>query len=84
MTPDAIPILLPGIVAVSIVLMLIRPRGIAEVWWICGGALLLLALRKEKIKVGFWKFFKVGAIAMPVALFAALGGAILMHTLLGR
>jgi len=33
------------IVAVAIVLMLIRPRGIAEVWWIGGGAILLIALR---------------------------------------
>jgi arsenical pump membrane protein len=38
-------ILLPAIVALSILLMLLRPRGIAEVWWISGGALLLLALR---------------------------------------
>ncbi len=38
-------ILLPAIVAISIVLMLVRPRGIAEVWWIAGGALLLIALR---------------------------------------
>lgn len=49
----------------------------------------LLALRKdsgegaggEKLDVSFWKFFKVGAVAMPVALFAALGGAILMNML---
>jgi arsenical pump membrane protein len=47
----------------------------------------LLALRKdsgsgasgEKLDVSFWKFLKVGAVAMPVALFAALGGAILMQ-----
>ncbi len=38
----------------------------------------LLALRKEKIEVSFWKFLKVGAVAMPVALVAALGGAVLM------
>ncbi len=52
----------------------------------------LLALRKdsggnaagEKLDVSFWKFLKVGAIAMPVALFAALGGAILMQLLLGK
>jgi arsenical pump membrane protein len=52
----------------------------------------LLALRKdsaegtggEKLDVSFWKFLKVGAIAMPVALFAALGGAILMQILLGQ
>jgi arsenical pump membrane protein len=52
----------------------------------------LLALRKdsgeeadeEKLEVSFWKFLKVGAIAMPVALFAALGGAILMNVLVGK
>jgi arsenical pump membrane protein len=52
----------------------------------------LLALRKdsggdtsgEKLDVSFWKFLKVGAIAVPVALFAALCGAILMQTLVGH
>ena len=52
----------------------------------------LLALRKdsgeeaggEKLDVSFWKFMKVGAVAMPVALFAALGGAILMNLLVGK
>ena len=52
----------------------------------------LLALRKdssddsegEKLDVSFWKFLKVGAVAMPVALFAALGGAILMEMLVGQ
>jgi arsenical pump membrane protein len=52
----------------------------------------LLALRKnsgggkgeEKLDVSFWKFLKVGAIAMPVALFAALGGTILMQMLVGQ
>jgi arsenical pump membrane protein len=52
----------------------------------------LLALRKdsgkhtggEKLDVSFWRFLKVGAIAMPVALFAALGGAILMQMLVGQ
>jgi arsenical pump membrane protein len=52
----------------------------------------LLALRKdsggdtdgEELDVSFWKFLKVGAIAMPVALFAALGGAILMQLLVGQ
>jgi arsenical pump membrane protein len=48
----------------------------------------LLALRKdsgegERLEVGFWKFLKVGVVAMPVALFAALGGAILMQILVG-
>jgi arsenical pump membrane protein len=52
----------------------------------------LLALRKdsgggedgEKLDVSFWKFLKVGAVAMPVALFAALGGAILMRMVVGQ
>jgi arsenical pump membrane protein len=43
----------------------------------------LLALRKEKLNVSFWKFFRIGIIAMPIALFAALGGAIAMHRLTG-
>jgi arsenical pump membrane protein len=38
----------------------------------------LIALRREKVDVSGWDFFKVGAIAMPVALAASLGGAILM------
>lgn len=38
-------VLLPSIVAVSILLMLLRPRGIAEVYWISGGVLLLIALQ---------------------------------------
>ncbi len=41
----------------------------------------LLALRKEKLDVSFWKFLKVGAIAMPVALAVSLGGAIIMQML---
>jgi arsenical pump membrane protein len=51
----------------------------------------LLAIRKdsvgdadgEKLDVSFWGFLKVGAIAMPVALVAALGGAVLMQILVG-
>jgi arsenical pump membrane protein len=41
----------------------------------------LLALRKEKLEVGFWKFFAVGAVAMPIALAAALGGAIAINAI---
>jgi arsenical pump membrane protein len=52
----------------------------------------LLALRKdsggdtggEELDVSFWKFLKIGAVAMPVALFAALGGAILMQMLFAQ
>jgi arsenical pump membrane protein len=41
----------------------------------------LIALRKEKLDVSFRDFLKVGMIAMPVALFAALGAAIGMQLL---
>ena len=52
----------------------------------------LLALRKdsagdpegEKLDVSFWKFLEIGVLAMPAALFAALGGAILMQMLVGQ
>jgi arsenical pump membrane protein len=45
MPSAAIPhAVLLSIAAVSIVLMLLRPRGIAEVWWIGGGVFLLLVL----------------------------------------
>ncbi len=39
----------------------------------------LIALRKEKLDVSFWDFLKVGAIAMPLALLASLGAAIVMQ-----
>jgi arsenical pump membrane protein len=41
----------------------------------------LLALRKEKLDVSVWKFLQVGMITMPIALAAALGGAILIARL---
>ncbi len=41
----------------------------------------LLALRKENLNVSAWKFLKLGMIAMPIALAAALGGAILIAKL---
>jgi arsenical pump membrane protein len=41
----------------------------------------LLALRKEKLHVSFWSFLKVGMVAMPVALLAALGSAILLRAI---
>ena len=44
-------IVLPSIVAISIALMLLRPRGIPEVWWISGGALLLIVLRLVPLKL---------------------------------
>jgi len=42
----------------------------------------LIALRREKLNVSFWDFFRVGVIAMPIALFAALAGSIVMQSLL--
>ena len=44
----------------------------------------LLALRREKLNVSFWDFFKVGAVAMPVALLFSLGSAIGMQSLLHK
>jgi arsenical pump membrane protein len=39
----------------------------------------LIALRREKLDVSFWDFFRIGIIAMPLALLAALAGSILMQ-----
>ncbi len=39
----------------------------------------LIALRKERLNVSGWDFLRVGAIAMPVALFASMAAAILMR-----
>jgi arsenical pump membrane protein len=44
-------VLLPLIVAASIALMLLRPRGIREVYWIGGGAGLLVVLRLVSLKL---------------------------------
>jgi arsenical pump membrane protein len=43
--------LLVGIVALGIGLMLLRPWGVAEAWWVCGGAGLLVALRLVPVKL---------------------------------
>lgn len=43
----------------------------------------LIALRREKLNVGFWDFLKIGAVVMPIALVGSLGGAILIQLLLG-
>jgi arsenical pump membrane protein len=44
-------IVLASIAGIGILLMLIRPRGIAEVYWIGGGALLLIALRLVPLRL---------------------------------
>lgn len=41
--PFAAHLIIILVVALSILLMLLRPRGIAEAWWICGGAAILVA-----------------------------------------
>jgi hypothetical protein len=38
----------------------------------------LQALRREGDEVGFWRFLKLGAVAMPLALGAALGARIIL------
>ena len=44
-------LLLPLIVGSSIILMLVRPRGIPEFYWVCGGALLLIALQLVPLRL---------------------------------
>ena len=41
----------------------------------------LIALRREKVNVGFWDFFRIGVVAMPVAMIVALGGTMVMRGL---
>jgi arsenical pump membrane protein len=48
------------IVSLSIVLMLVRPRGIPEVYWIGGGALLLVLLRLVPLRLA-WKAVAEGS-----------------------
>jgi arsenical pump membrane protein len=42
----------------------------------------LIALRREGLDVSFGRFLKVGAVAMPAAMLAALGGSLAMQWLL--
>jgi arsenical pump membrane protein len=50
-SPSSAHVLLPLIVAASIALMLVRPRGIREVYWIGGGAALLVVLRLVPLRL---------------------------------
>src|ERR1700733_14570667 len=50
-SPATAHLLLPLIVAVSILLMLIRPGNIPEAYWIGGGALLVIVLRLMPLKL---------------------------------
>jgi arsenical pump membrane protein len=44
----------------------------------------LLALRKEKLNVSAWSFLKVGLLAMPLAMLAAVAGLIASHVFTGQ
>lgn len=48
---NAAHLLLIAIVLGSIVLMLVRPRGLAEAWWISAGAVLLVVLRLVPLRL---------------------------------
>jgi arsenical pump membrane protein len=39
----------------------------------------LLALRREQIHTGFWAFFKVGVIVMPISLITSIAAVLLLH-----
>ena len=41
----------------------------------------LLALRKEKLDVSAWDFFKAGVIAMPVAMLTSVAGLLATHAI---
>jgi arsenical pump membrane protein len=57
-SPVLAHILLSLIVGISIILMLIRPRNIPEVYWIAGGVLLLLVLRLVPLQLAGRAFAK--------------------------
>ena len=50
-SPELIHVLLSIIIGISILLMLIRPRDIPEVYWIAGGALLLVIFQLIPMKL---------------------------------
>jgi arsenical pump membrane protein len=68
-------LLLPLIVAISILLMLIRPKGIAEVYWVGGGVLLLAALRLVPLGL------VAGAVAKGMDVYLFLIGMMLLSEL---
>src|SRR5579863_6677062 len=53
LSPGVPHLLLSSIIAVSVALMLIRPRGLPEVYWISGGVLLLLLLRLINLQLAW-------------------------------
>jgi arsenical pump membrane protein len=75
LSPLAAPILLIAIVVLSILLMLIRPRRIAEVYWIGGGAVLLVLLRLIPVELAG------RAIAEGIDVYLFLTGMMLLSEL---
>ena len=67
----------PAIVVVvaSLVLMLTRPRGIAEVWWVGAGAVVLVAVRLVTVGVA------VKAVGQGTDAYAFLAGMMLLSEL---
>jgi arsenical pump membrane protein len=61
-SPFLAHILLIAIVSASILLMLLRPRGIAEVYWVGAGAVALVLLRL--IPLGLALVLAVASVAL--------------------
>src|SRR5579872_2583965 len=53
LSPGVAHLLLSTIIAVSVALMLVRPRGFPEMYWIGGGVLLLLLLRLINLQLAW-------------------------------
>jgi arsenical pump membrane protein len=75
MSPWVAHSLLVLIVAASILLMLLRPRNIPEVYWVAGGALLLLLLRLMPLRLA------LKAVAEGTDVYLFLGGMMLLSEL---
>jgi arsenical pump membrane protein len=71
-------LLLILIVTLSIVLMLLRPRGIAEAYWIGAGAILLVALRLVPLRLAGH------AVAEGLDVYLFLAGMMLLSELAGH
>ena len=75
MTQASAPITQAVLIGVDLGPNLSITGSLATILW-------LIALRKEKLDVGFWDFLKIGIIAMPAAMFASLAGSVLIHLFL--
>ena len=75
MSPPLTHLLILLIVAASILLMLVRPKNIPEVWWVGSGATLLVVLRLMSLHLA------VKAIAAGADVYAFLIGMMLLSAL---